>query len=112
MMPLPPAVRTPDGGFRLALEPGLPAWDGHFPGDPVLPGVLQVDWAVRFGIQAFGSLGRFAGLDQLKFLAPIRPGCQVELHLDWDAGKGTLAFRYLGAGGRLASGLVRFQPGS
>jgi hypothetical protein len=110
MMPLPPARRAADGSFRLVLDPGLPAWEGHFPGDPVLPGVLQVDWALRFGAQAFGPLGRFAGLDQVKFLAPVRPGCEVELRLAWDPGKGLLSFQYLGAAGRLSSGLARFQP--
>ena len=111
MMPLPPCRRNPDGsGFTLALGPDLAAWRGHFPGDPVLPGVVQVDWAIRLGEALFGPLGRFSGLDQLKFLAPIRPGCEVEVRLALDPARASLGFQYLGEAGRLSSGLVRFQP--
>src|SRR5690606_37926347 len=31
------------------LDPALAVFDGHFPGYPILPGVAQLDWAVRFG---------------------------------------------------------------
>lgn len=119
MIPLPPAsaVRVgPEGGaaFTLALTAELPAFRGHFPGDPVLPGMIQVDWAIRFGQEAFGAPGRFAGLDQVKFLEPIRPGDEVELRLAMDrsAGRTRLRFQYLGRTGRKSSGTILFQPAS
>ena len=61
------------------MDADLQAFQGHFPGHPVLPGVVQVDWAIRFGTRAFGDLGGFRGIDQLKFQALIRPGDVVEL---------------------------------
>jgi 3-hydroxymyristoyl/3-hydroxydecanoyl-(acyl carrier protein) dehydratase len=110
MMPLPPVRRIADGAFRLLLDPGLPVWEGHFPGDPVLAGVLQVDWAIRLGEQAFGPLGRFTGLDPVKFLAPARPGDELELRLTRDPASGTLAFQFLRGAEPLSSGRVRFAP--
>ena len=113
MNPLPPASRRLEGAetvFTLSLEPDLPACRGHFPGDPVVPGVVQVDWAIRLGETAFGPLGVFAGLDQVKFLAPLRPGGAVELRLALGPARDRLSFQYVGAAGRHSSGQVRFQP--
>ena len=113
MMPLPPVIRRGPCGdgpsFTLAIGPELPAFRGHFPGDPVVPGVVLVDWAVRLGREAYGDLGPFAGLDQVKFLEPVRPGDEVELVLALERGdSGTrLRFQYLGSG-RKASGTVLF----
>ena len=42
-------VSGPGETFTLAIGADLIAFRGHFPGNPVLPGVVQVDWAIRFG---------------------------------------------------------------
>ena len=45
-----------------------PAFKGHFPGNPILPGVTILDIVAR-------SLGRpLAGFRRVKFLSPVRPG--------------------------------------
>jgi 3-hydroxymyristoyl/3-hydroxydecanoyl-(acyl carrier protein) dehydratase len=93
--------------FALALAPELVAFQGHFPGDPVLPGVVQIDWALRLGEAAFGPLGGFLGLDQVKFLAAIRPGEALEMHLKLDRGR--LGFRCQVGPERRASGTVLLQ---
>jgi 3-hydroxymyristoyl/3-hydroxydecanoyl-(acyl carrier protein) dehydratase len=109
-----PPVRArrpgPDAETVLDLEvgPGLPAFQGHFPGDPILPGVVQVDWAARFGSEAFGPLGPFLGLAQLKFHQPIRPGRAVELHLAFDPARGRLRFAYRGGPELLSAGVIQF----
>ena len=111
MMPLSATLlrRSPgEAVFALALEPGLLAFQGHFPGDPILPGVVQVDWAIRLGQEVFGPLGPFLGLDQLKFLAAVRPGQALELSLT--RGEGQVRFTYQAGTERKASGTIRFQP--
>ena len=67
-----------------------PYFDGHFPGNPVFPGVLLVEaMAQTAGILGFrtmdktpadGSIYMFAGADNLRFKRPCVPGDQVYLH--------------------------------
>jgi acyl-CoA synthetase (AMP-forming)/AMP-acid ligase II len=99
---------------RVLLELTVPAdllyFDGHFAVAPVLPGVVQVDWAIRYGQQHFGRAGSFAGIQALKFQQMIRPEQPVRLELSRDAAKGCLAFRYFSEAGAHASGRILFAP--
>lgn len=94
--------------FLLRLEPSLLVFQGHFPGDPILPGVAQVDWAIRFGEQVYGPLGSFRGLSSLKFKGIIRPMDELELALSFDVTQRTLRFSYDCASARKSSGMVLF----
>lgn len=93
-MPLPRILSREAACFRLRLDPGHLAFEGHFPGQPILPGVVQLDWAARLGAEVFGPLGDFCGLRSLKFQGLIEPGSEVELSLDYRPGQGTLSFTY------------------
>ena len=105
---LPTVLNRSGQTFTLAMDPGLTAFQGHFPGHPILPGVVQVDWAIRFGAEAFGPLGGFRALEHLKFLDPIRPGEPVELQLGYDPGSGRLSFQYRAGSVRKSSGVILF----
>lgn len=110
-MPFPRALRARPGApgcFELQVEPDHPAFEGHFPGDPILSGLIQVDWAIRLGREAFGFLGSFRALERLKFQAPIRPAEPVELRLSWDAARGHLDFLYSSEGGGKSHGIAVF----
>jgi 3-hydroxymyristoyl/3-hydroxydecanoyl-(acyl carrier protein) dehydratase len=98
----------PDPTFTLAMDPELTAFQGHFPGNPILPGVVQVDWAIRFGTEAFGDLGGFRGIDHLKFQGLIQPGEVVDLQLGFEPGPGRLRFSYQAGAARKSSGVVLF----
>lgn len=76
--------------LALDVHANLAAFDGHFDGLPILPGVAQIDWAARLGQACFAlAQGRpaptlashFSRIEVLKFQQPILPGMQVQLHL-------------------------------
>lgn len=70
-----------------------PAFAGHFPGQPLLPGALilaEVMEAVQRVPVLVARLGRHPTLAAAKFLAPVRPGSMlsIELHPESDAARG------------------------
>jgi acyl-coenzyme A synthetase/AMP-(fatty) acid ligase len=113
--PRHPCVRVLErDAARVLLELTVPAdllyLDGHFDAAPVLPGVVQVDWAIHYGEMHLGRAGVFAGMQALKFQQMIRPERPVRLELSRDAAKGSLAFRYFSEAGAHASGRILYEP--
>lgn len=94
--------------LHLRLPPDLVYFEGHFPGAPVLAGVVQLDWAVEEGRRRLGLVGRFVGLRALKFSKPLLPGDVAVLELCAEADG--LRFSYESAAGRHSSGKVLFAP--
>ena len=95
--------------LRITLAPTLRVFEGHFEQTPILPGVAQLDWAIQFARGIFPLPPRFLRLDALKFQHVARPGDELTLQLDWDAGRDTLGFRYTSLHGVHASGKVLFS---
>jgi acyl-coenzyme A synthetase/AMP-(fatty) acid ligase len=81
-----------------------PYFDGHFPDTPILPGVVQVEWALRLGREHFALPPDFLRLEAVKFQRLIPPGTQVQLELTWAAGSGLLEFKVTSEAGAHASG--------
>jgi 3-hydroxymyristoyl/3-hydroxydecanoyl-(acyl carrier protein) dehydratase len=92
--------------LRLRVPAELEFFPGHFPGRPILPGVLQVHWAIAQARAVAWALGEFQTLEQLKFNALIEPGAELELRLCW--GDGVLRFSYTQGTTRCSAGRVRF----
>jgi 3-hydroxymyristoyl/3-hydroxydecanoyl-(acyl carrier protein) dehydratase len=98
-MKLPPILteRRDDGTLilDLTLSEELDVFRGHFPSLPVLPGVVQIDWAFRLA-KDHGLIGARAELRdfQVKFRNVIRPRMPLSLSLRWDEGKGRIQFDY------------------
>jgi 3-hydroxymyristoyl/3-hydroxydecanoyl-(acyl carrier protein) dehydratase len=70
---------------------------GHFPKAPILPGVVQVDWAMQLGQRLLDVPPSFAGMEVLKFQQLVRPGERLELTLRFDAARSKLHFTYRNA---------------
>lgn len=92
--------------LELDLSPDLAVFDGHFPQAAILPGVAQLDWAIRFGREAFALPPRFVRMEALKFQRVARPHDRIRLQLQWLPAKQTLHFTYTSAHGPHASGRV------
>lgn len=90
--------------LRLGIDAALAHFDGHFAAAPILPGVAQIDWAMHFGRAHFALPPDCLRLEVVKFQQVIRPGSEVELQLDWNAERGSLAFEYRSGERRHASG--------
>jgi 3-hydroxyacyl-[acyl-carrier-protein] dehydratase len=67
-------------------------FQGHFPGRPIMPGVLQVEAlaqaAAILGIESLelagtGKLVYFMAIDGAKFRAPVEPGCLLDLKVEF-----------------------------
>ncbi len=95
---------------RVLLEITAPArllyFDGHFDVAPILPGVVQVEWAIHYGRQYFPLPPQFKGLNQLKFQQVISPEKPVHLELAYDAAKHSLRFSYSSTMGQHSSGRI------
>lgn len=87
--------KRPSGlAVRMRVPASLDWFRGHFPGRPILPGVVQLDWAVAYARHHLGidpAIERIAGL---KFLRVVRPGAELELDLQWSPQERELRFQY------------------
>ena len=71
---------------ELDVDPKLPLFAGHFPGHPVLPGVIIMEalaqtasFCALVGRDEPGVLGFFAGIDKAKFRNQVQPGDTLTL---------------------------------
>ena len=84
----------------------------HFPGYPILPGVVQLAWVEHFGKLFFG-LGNpsqsFSHLKVVKFIQLIRPGDELTLTLNWKADSGELHFNFSSGLGGCSSGRMVYK---
>lgn len=83
---------------------------GHFPGEPILPGIAQLHWVIELGRELFAIERRFRGVSALKFQHIMQPGDPFVLHLQYAPDKHRLKFEYSREGGYYSQGRVEFCP--
>jgi 3-hydroxymyristoyl/3-hydroxydecanoyl-(acyl carrier protein) dehydratase len=89
----------------LAIAPDHPAFDGHFPGRPILPGVVLLSEALA-AIEASSGRGPEAWtVSNAKFLEPVTPGAALTLSHERLA-SGAIRFEIRGAAGIVAHGTL------
>ncbi len=105
------ATERTSRGVRLTLwiPAELSYFQGHFHGCPILPGVVQVAWAIAMGQQHIPFTGRFRALNAVKFNRVIVPNTTVTLQLDYNADKQQLDFTYAIEGSPCSNGTINFE---
>jgi len=87
-----------------AVSMNEPYFQGHFPGRPIMPGVMQIEaLAQAAGVLAMesldlagsGKLVYFMSIDNAKFRAPVEPGCLLHLNVEFTQ-KSKRACRFAG----------------
>jgi len=67
-------------------------FQGHFPGRPIMPGVLIVEALAQaagvlaietFELSGSGKLVYFMSIEEAKFRTPVEPGCLLDLHVSF-----------------------------
>ena len=91
--------------MRIAAD--HPALPGHFPGSPVVPGVVLLDAVAAALSRHTGCATRVTGFPTVKFLAPLLP--EREFEIGFAAKRpGQAAFEVVASGEKLARGTVSY----
>lgn len=78
---------------ELEVPADLASLEGHFPGRPLVPGVVQLGWALDAATASLGRPPRLAGVETLKFPEPLRPGRIIRVAVSFSDDARRLRFR-------------------
>lgn len=113
----PQTEKTPEGTrvtVRLPVDRATAQLAGHYPGFPILPGVLLIDCVRQAAGFARGAELRLCSIDRARFARPLLPGDELELSLlvtPATSGRVGVRARGVRADGRTAAELhVTLEP--
>jgi len=93
---------------RVTVSADSPWFDGHFPDDPILPGIAQLSMVADLvsGTDAKGMV--MGNLSRVKFKKIVRPGVLLDISVTKGNKKGHYMFRITSDGDEVCSGMMRF----
>jgi 3-hydroxyacyl-[acyl-carrier-protein] dehydratase len=88
-------VTRDDGAHRVQFQFDAddPTFAGHFPGNPILPGVFQIEMTRLAAERVLGATLGVQEITKAKFQRPIRPGENMELVLKLSVEQRTIVAR-------------------
>lgn len=78
------APNRPEAGglvAEAAAAPDSPWFSGHFPGEPILPGIAQLSMVLETLRAAAGRKMRITGLRRVRFKQAVRPGERLNIYI-------------------------------
>ena len=102
-----------EGPCTFSVPGAFSGYRGHFPGNPILPGIVQLSFIRRLAERRLGFPLRLAGVRRIKYLRLITPDLPVTLSLELTPGEteGTWAANasFVNAdGGRVSAAKLNF----
>jgi 3-hydroxyacyl-[acyl-carrier-protein] dehydratase len=95
----------------LTIAKDHPALAGHFPGHPIVPGVLVLDEVIETLKHRYGDRLHVAGLPAVKLSSPLKPEEVLKITVEPEDAE-TAAFTCRVGSRLVASGSIRFRvPG-
>lgn len=95
--------------FDWLVPADHPAFAGHFPGRPIVPGVVLLDRAIHFAETLLGRSGLAWQVGNAKFFSPVGPGESLTFSLQQKP-SGAMAFAVRAAGRDIAAGSLTPPP--
>ena len=92
--------------FHWVVPTDHPAFAGHFPGNPIVPGVVLLDQAILFAEKMLGKSGLNWQVGNAKFFSPVRPEEALTFVLEAKA-SGSISFTVRAAERDVASGSLK-----
>lgn len=103
---------TGEMATEICVPPESQWFAGHFPGEPVLPGVAQLGMVYDTVRQARRRSFNLAGFSRVKFKKVIRPWDCLKIHVVPNSDKeGVFSFRILVGGAIACSGTMTLDAG-
>ena len=92
----------------VVIGPDHPSLPGHFPGHPVIPGVVLLGEVIDTLRRMTGQQVVVTALPSVKFASPLSPGEALTIRMEQDE-PGRAAFHCHANGRLVASGSLEFQ---
>ena len=97
--------------LNLMIPHDLIYFRGHFPNFPILPGTVQIEWAMEYARRYFDLASASVGTLQVKFRRPISPGNRVWLMIEHRVIRHQITFTYGRREGVASSGCIGLELG-
>lgn len=95
--------------LAMCISKELAYFAGHFEQIPIVPGVVQIQWAVRYAERYLGLRKAFSHMEAVKFKELLLPGQPFELSLRYLQQACKLDFRYHAGASEFSSGRIYFH---
>ncbi|MBU4262441.1 MAG: hypothetical protein KKC76_11320 [Proteobacteria bacterium] len=96
---------------RVTTDSNSPWFSGHFPNNPILPGIAQLKMvADLIAFSREKEVLHMTGLSRIKFKKIVRPGDPLEIHAARGMMEDQYAFRISSNDKDICSGMIFFTP--